>query len=339
MKKMVELPLIEPMYSTYHYQGAATAVLKNNPSIRNYYLNQVVMLTCNRKFLKGYTSPEVEISGSSWDVNPYLSTRLHALQFLNSDVHGLIRRHIDAGYYVCFNGVDDYYVEGKSWYRERHFFHDGLICGYNQEDKTYCIYAYDKDWRYQKFWTSQKSFEKGIKSAINQGVLGYICGIKPKDTQVIFSPKTSIEKIEEYLDSTDGKYCEDSEELVCGISVYDYIAKYLGKLYDSSIPYERMDRRVFRMIWEHKKVMLERILAIENALGMDGKCSDCYTSVVKSADNMRMLYASHHRKRRDSVLVTLQREIIDVKRQEQDILNELIYKAKGIYKYDTVEST
>ena len=40
-KKKIELPLVEPLYSTYHYQGPGTAVLVNNPSIRNWYLNQV----------------------------------------------------------------------------------------------------------------------------------------------------------------------------------------------------------------------------------------------------------------------------------------------------------
>ena len=339
MKKTIELPLIEPMYSTYHYQGAATAVLKNNPSIRNYYLNQVMMLTCNRKFLTGYTSPEVEISASSWDVNPYLSTRLHPLQFLNGYVHGIIRNHIDAGYYVHFNGVDDYYIEGKSWYRERHFFHDGLICGYNQKDRTYCIYAYDENWRYKKFWTAQKSFEKGIKSALRYGVVGIICGIKPKDEQVIFSPQIALEKIKEYLDLSDNRYGRDGKNFVYGISVHDYIVKYLGKLYDSSIPYERMDRRVFRMIWEHKKVMHERILAIENALDMDSSCSEDYAAVVKSADKMRIIYAAYNKKRKDFTPVVLQNEIKDLKKQEQEILKELIHKTKGIYKNDFVEST
>ena len=58
----------------------------------------------------------------------------------------LIRSLIDNGYYVAFGGVDDYYMEGKSWYQEKHFDHDGLIVGYDQNDKTYTIYAYDQNW-------------------------------------------------------------------------------------------------------------------------------------------------------------------------------------------------
>ena len=70
-KKKVELPLIEPMYSTYHHQGIATAIMANNPSISNWYLNQVMILTCTRKFLTGFTTPEIGIVESSWGLNPY----------------------------------------------------------------------------------------------------------------------------------------------------------------------------------------------------------------------------------------------------------------------------
>ena len=60
-KKKIELPLVEPLYSTYHYQGPGTATLVNNPSIRNWYLNQVMILTCTRKFLNGFTTPQIRM--------------------------------------------------------------------------------------------------------------------------------------------------------------------------------------------------------------------------------------------------------------------------------------
>ena len=136
-KKKIELPLAEPLYSTYHYQGPGTATLVNNPSIRNWYLNQVMILTCTNKFLNGFTTPEISMAESSWSDNPFFDKKWYAMQFLEGHTHFVIRKLLDAGYYVCFNGIDDYYVEGKSWYHERHFNHDGCICGYNQENKTY----------------------------------------------------------------------------------------------------------------------------------------------------------------------------------------------------------
>lgn len=331
-RKKIELPLIEPLYSTYHFQGPGSAVLVNNPSIQNWYLNQVMILSCNRKFLKGYTSPEVVMVDSSWMSNPYLDKKWYSMQFLEGHVHFVIRKLIDAGYYVCFSGIDDYYVEGKSWYHENHFEHDGCICGYNQENKTYCIYAYDQNWIYQKFWTPQKSFEAGRKAEFKQGLYGTICGIKPKDDQVVFSPQRALKKISEYLDSNIEKYPESSEGIVFGIVVHDYVAKYLDKLYENSIPYEKMDRRVFRMIWEHKKAMLQRIQEIELVLSLDSSISNTYKSIVQEADNCRMLYASHHMKQRNSVLPVIKRKLLSFKSCEQNLLKELLEKAEGVEK-------
>lgn len=328
-KKKVELPLVEPIYSTYHYQGDGSAVLVNNPSIQNWYLNQVLMLTCTRKFLNGFTTPEISIADSSWNLNPHIDKKWYNTQFLKGHVHSVIRNLLDAGYYVHFNGVDDYYVEGKSWYHERHFNHDGCICGYDQENKTYCIYAYDQNWIYQKFWTSQKCFDRGLKAMFKKGYFGNFCGIKPKENQVEFSSETALKKIVEYLDSTMDKYPETEQGTVIGIVVHDYIAKYIEKLYDGSIPYERMDRRIFRMIWEHKKVMLERIKLIENDLSLGSNISDAYNTVVREANNIRMLYASHHMKRKDSVLPIIKKKLLSIKELEQKLLEELLNNTKG----------
>lgn len=329
MKKKIELPLVEPLYSTYHNQGSGAAILINNPSIRNWYLNQVMILTCTRKFLNGFTTPEINVAESSWNANPYFDKKRYAMQFLEGHVHFAIRKLLDAGYYVYFRGIDDYYVEGKSWYHERHFKHDGCICGYDQENKTYCIYSYDRNWIYHKFWTTQKSFDAGRKAQFKKKQYGSICGIKPKEDQIAFSHEAALKKIDEYLDSNLEKYPETEEGTAYGIVVHDYIAKYVDMLYDGSIPYEKMDRRVFRMIWEHKKVMLERIKLIEDALSLDHSLSDAYASVVREADNCRMLYAAHHMKQRNSVLPVIQKKLLNLKEKEKEILENLLEAAKG----------
>lgn len=328
MKKKVELVLSEPIYSTFHNQGPGSAVLVNNPSIRNFYLNQTMLLACTRKFLHGFTTPEINIIRSSWHSNPHLEKQWYDMRFLGGYIHPVIRNLLDEGYCVCFTGIDDYYVEGKSWYMERHFCHDGAICGYDRENKTYCLYAYDHNWVYRKFWASQNSFDNGRKAMFKQGVYGTICGIKAKEEQVLFSPDTALEKIGEYLHSSMDQYPEEGEGAVYGIVVHDYIAKYIGKLYDGSIPYERMDRRIFRLIWEHKKTMLERIVCIENAFAMAPEISKRYESVVADANTIRTLYASHHMKRRDAVLPIVQKKLLALKGSEQSLLTNLLETSK-----------
>lgn len=335
MNKFAELPLIEPLYGTYH-TGSITASITENPSIRNWFLSNTIILTCNRKFLSGYTTPKILIENYTF-TNPCFDIVRLSMRFLKGYINPVIRNLIDAGYYVYFRGVDDYYVDGKSWYKVRHRKHGGTICGYNQVDKTYCIYAYDSNWVCRKFWTPQASFNKGREAMFKQDDYGYIIGFKPKTKQIKFSVETALKGIIDYLNSDMEKYPEDGEGDVRGIVVHEYIAKYIGKLLDGSIPYERMDWRVLRLIWEHKKVMLERIMLIEQQLELGNEISEKYKPLVAEANTIRMLYASHHKKRRDSVLPIIQKKLLWIMHTERELLTTLIERSEKEPANETVD--
>lgn len=336
MKKKLELPLVTPIFGTYHYQGNGCAIIASNPSIRNWYLNEAVMLSCTKKFLKGYTTPEIGIAKSSVHDNPHLERYWYGMRFFNGYINTFIRELLDNGYYVCFGGIDDYYIEGKTWYKQRHFEHDGMICGYDQEKKTYSIYAYDVNWVYKKFTTSQKAFNQGRLAKERKGEYGHLFAIKPLDTVVEFDPETALNKIEQYIKSNLKTYPKNSEETAYGAVVQDYIVMYIDKLIDGSVSHEHMDYRVFRVIWEHKKAMLERIQKIEITLNMDTKASDTYKSIVRDSDSMRMMYAAHHLKERSSILPIIKDKLISVKNREKRILSAFIKKAREAMGNDTM---
>ncbi len=339
MNKIIDLPLVEPLYSTYHNQGPCTAIIKDNLTIRNWYLNQVMNLSCGRRFLNGFTTPEISIPDSSWLSNPYFDRQWCSSRFAKGHILYIIREMLNQGYYIAFGGIDDYYIEGKSWYKERHFNHDGLICGYNQDDKTFCVYAYDSKWIYRKFWTSQKGFNQARKAMLKKGTISSFCGLKVKADNVKISPETIQNKMKEYLDSDLKKYPFEGEGNVYGIVVHEYIAEYVAKLHDGSVPYELMDRRVFRLIWEHKKAMLERIRALEEVIGLNKRYGDRYEQIVAEADTMRMLYALHHIRRRDSVLPIIREKLLLLSKNERRILNTVVKAIGKEIEKNAVESS
>lgn len=338
MNKRVELPLLEPLYSTYHNQGPCTAIVVSNPTIRNWYLNEKMNLTCTRHFLNGFTTPGLSIAETSYLDCPYFERIGITSRFVGGHINRIIRQMLDEGYYVIFGNIDDYYVEGKSWYHEHHFNHDGMICGYDQGNKTYCLYAYDSKWIYRKFWTSQRSFNNARMAMEKRGVFPYFYAMKVKNDIVEFSPKTVYTKLKEYLDSNLEKYPFKAEGRAFGIIVHQFIADYVSRLYKGSVPYERMDRRIFRVIWEHKKAMLERIKLVEKCLGMNSTISNRYEAIVKDADRMRMLYASHHMKRRDSVLPIIHDMLLKLMQDERKLLERLVQKMEKRFKNEAVES-
>ena len=119
-------------------------------------------------------------------------------------------------------------------------------------------------------------------------------------------------------------YPFEEDKTPYGIAVQNYIVKYLDKLIEGVIPYENIDRRIFRLVWEHKKAMFERIETIEKMLELDSVLSDEYINIVKMADNMRMLYASYRIKKRDGLLPLIKNELIKLIEAEKMILTKFV---------------
>lgn len=119
---------------------------KQNTTSDNWYYNNTIEWRCTRKFLQGFTTPELSLScGSIWNM-PFIDKIGVNTRFARRCALDIIKTMIDDGFYVAFSGVDDYYVKGKSWYKEEHFNHDGLIIGYDDENGTLSIAAYDQRW-------------------------------------------------------------------------------------------------------------------------------------------------------------------------------------------------
>ena len=59
--------------------------------------------------------------------------------------------------------------------------------------------------------------------------------------------------------------------------------------------------------------------------------SEKYVSLVKNADMMRMLYASHHMKRRDEVLPIIQKMLLELMQDERELLNRLVMMMEATF--------
>ena len=330
MGKRVVLPIAEPAFCTYQSQAAGGVIQVDNPSLRNWYLNECVMLKCSKTFLDGYSSPLLQLVGSGhWEI-PHMEKATVRYSHIGKYVNYAIRNFIDKGYYVIFTGADDFYIKGKCWYKERHFNHDGLIIGYDTNKGTYILCGYDSSWIYRVFETPVKCIDRARKEEQKKGFDGLLCGLKAKPDIIKLEPYTILNKLKEYLASSIDKYPRYIGGEVFGIAVHDYLAMYIGKLEDESILHKWMDRRVFRLVWEHKKMMLDRLQAVEVYLKLDSQSSEQYKEIVKESESIHALYAIYKMRKRKRVLPMIREKILVMAREERDVLTEFVKKMEGV---------
>ena len=158
----------------------------------------------------------------------------------------------------------------------------------------------------------------------DKGTYGALHALKVKSDVQELNLEAICNDLKKYLTSNIAKYPLDNPDVAWGIVVYDYICMYLDKLADGSISHERRDRRVFRLIWEHKKCMLGRIKAVENHCGWDDSLSKKYEEVVKLSDKARFIYSKFVIKYSNTNLEKIQLLLIKMKRLELALLGEFL---------------
>lgn len=324
MNNKKSLPIGKPFFATYHGEGAVGACLTANPSMRNWFLNNSVSIRCGTAFLGEYTSPDVHIYNGAFYDCPYIEKIHLPLDYLWNSLSKIVKNLIDDDYYVFVYNIDDYYVEGKSYYKTLHFTHDAFITGYDNEKHTYNLYSYDINWVYRSFTTPQRGLHLALKKCIEEKRKCEICAIKVKQDNIELDYSTMLTKIKAYLSSDFNRFPLGGKSGdIYGIVVHNYIAMYLDKLYDGSIPYEKMDRRVFKSFFDQKNFMLERIKLIENEFGLTEKLSKEYAKIVRAADMMRTIYAHYNKRHDNELLISIKSTLLDVKQKELELLSEL----------------
>ena len=264
MPKTVSLPFEVPLLSSTQGTAAPELAMIGHPTAHLQILNQAVGLICDKKFIGGYTGLEVYVKNSVlFNYNIFEKHDVN-FRFTKNYAIPIIKEMLDEGFYVYYSEVDDFYLPNKSWFGEKHMNHDGIICGYDDNDNTLSIAAYNSNWVFSLLRIPQECFTQGLESAISAKTYGIMTAYKIREnTEVELNEKQILKLLTEYLNSNFDIYPINPEGSAQGIIVHNYLAMYIDKLKDGSIPSVRMDWRALRPIWEHKKCMLERIKAVE----------------------------------------------------------------------------
>ncbi len=328
----IELPLEEPLYHTYHEQGSGCAALAANPSLRNWYLNHALNLQCSQQFYNGLAPIRVTVSNSTLQENPHFEIVSIGTRFTKDQTNRIIEELIREGYYVYFTDFDNYYLRGKFQFQKKHTYDSGMIFGFDRDNKTFSLYAYDEDYVYRAFQTPQKAVNAARAAASEKGVYGMLYGFRPKEEEVSFCPQTVIDNIRQYAEASTLRYPVGGVDTVRGIAVQRCVALYLDKLMEGAIPFEYAERGIFELLWEHKNVMLTCIRRLEQEYGLIGDAGDRYGVLVDQMSILKLLYRSCESSKDSAVLFDIREKVLRAYKLEQEVLKAFLSKFRnGVY--------
>lgn len=284
----------QPESSTYLFYSTRLAILQTNKQAQEWLMQYFMDLRLfyhenygNFLFLEEEIEQVLDIQARSY-----------ANVECDGGILDYIRAHVVSGEYINVH-LDEFYLTHKDYYQTRHFVHENLIYGFDDEKQELYAYGIATRQQTQQYTISYLEF----LTAYEKGKLFYFCGAEYLDQEgyapvllckvkeipeYVFSFQEMQEKLKAYLHpKPEEKVGEDIH--VYGRDIYTWITRELTGETDYGI----VDFRVFHLLYEHKKCILRRMEYLqENHLLPEeyrGVVAD-YASIVNAFQSMRLIY-------------------------------------------------
>ena len=288
------LPYNKPLYCSYNYTGALHVCGQNDSQLDNWVLNHYILWKYVIREPSQQHMPRLIIQRASvYEDFPFMDHHKMWKKYIKGSYAPIIKAFLADGNYVYYTNVDDYYISAYSAYKNYHNPHDGIINGYDDIKKVYFVSSYDKTGQYNNFEVPMYEFSRAWYSKYNYKNVegeGFIIGLKLNPNAGYEADNDLIlTDLKRYLNSE--KFIEEPEPMVFGVNAYSEIEKYItSAIKDGKICW---DKRIFRIISEHKLSMAKRIEYLYKETLVPKNMVDEYKSIFELAENTRLLHLKH----------------------------------------------
>ena len=269
MKKTLDAK--EPLLNGYMEDAYALAVALSKDSSLEWVFSNYIQLVFQNPYL--YDNQPLKFfklsfkNGMVWDAEcPLLNYDTITRKMLNEmdvDIIDYIRNSILHGLFVKVY-LDEYYLPYRFSYKKKHYTHESLFYGFDDDKEELYGLAYVTDrngYHFKRFIVEMKIIREAYYSPIEEGFLRErIVGITCNSERYYEFDKNVVKKsIYEYIHSirSDVKYSEinnPDKSIVFGIKTYEHVRNYYQKMQDL-----KMSPIPLHIIFEHKKLMYERV--------------------------------------------------------------------------------
>ncbi len=330
MKK--KIPVQEPPVTSYMFYMYPLSIIRPHVAFTPWICSNYIQLYhYNDRDLKFYVSPFSPKGGkrnSYYVACPFLEIQNLEQSMITrtrDDIIQFVIASLDEDWHVQLD-VDYFHLPSTAPYQQFHFLHEVLVSGYDDNNGTFEISGYGKSWKYHVATITFSDLCEAV-STVDKTLNDNAYPVDQSDE----SPKAFLyrsdnnkkyeidigqmyESLSDYLESanTAEKYrmlYVPQEDGLWGVSVYSYLTELLDRcrsLDALTIP--------LRVLWEHKKIMVERIGYLEEHGYIDSgyRIFEEYSEVATMANHVRWL-----------LLKCLMKPKVSLVRKASDILRDI----------------
>lgn len=263
-----KLNLSIPSIQTFLNHAYPLAILENNTTFKGWFFTNYTQLYTfnNRKNPTGDFKIDFFSHNGKYPKIPFLeysNFNKDTLVTVSNNILNFVLENINLNYYIEV-GIDEYYWSSKRSYMKQHLHHDNLIYGFNLEEEKLYYLGYNKEMIFGEhtvhFNEFILSFTKNPESTLKL-IKDFTSELLSETTRYIYHDNLNfdVDVFKQYLvDFLESKNSfithRGAENSVFGLQIYDeIIQKFLENKTISK------DMRIYRIIWEHKKVMYKRV--------------------------------------------------------------------------------
>ena len=306
------LPIVMPPIETYQSSSFILGIVLANDNIKNAYFNNYINLSCNNT--SDIWNMNLRFVNDLWEdyrVAGLAEMDMYHLKNIAKENFGdFIKERIDQGNYLLLYYIDEYYLSYTENYMKKHFIHDTYIYGYSTD--LFYIMAY-KDNKLQTCEILIEEIVSGIYAYMDVDKDANFCSFRPFHAIHV---EIDCMKIKNEIRNYVKGYQLNSDGIISGIGIYDILMCCLRSKIDS-YEHNKLDLRVFRLLWEHKKVLIDHIKEIINSKNCKEVCIDKMEYIERNANKVFMLAIKYNMIYDKKILYNMLCYIDEMKRGEK----------------------
>lgn len=263
---MSELPFIFPPIETYQGTSFILGIMLAYPEYADIRYNGYINLECEKT--DRLSDMKLMFTDSLWDsyrVSGLAEMNLYDVSYFNrKTLCQFICERIDQGNYLLFYDVDEYYLSYSDNFKNSHSNHDTYVYGYSAE--CFQVLAYKNEHLTILSIDKMEVIEALVskKARKNADKRRHFCTYRPCINRGVKADKGVIlDEIKAFYEAKSA--AASSQGKVQGIGVYDVLLDGM-KTIEKDV---EVDLRPFRCLWEHKKLMKERIAYLQENSNCD----------------------------------------------------------------------